>query len=127
VSGHARNVLTPVLWVPLVFRLPFAVRSLRVETQVRNVDIAPTLLELRARRSPRASRASLFCRSRSLHLEMGGRIQTPRTSFAELGTPLYLDARIQASVTAGEWICARNVPPDPDASELLFSRRDRRL
>ena len=47
VHGHARNVLTPVVWVPLVFRFPFVVEpAVRVATQVRNIDLAPTLLEL---------------------------------------------------------------------------------
>ena len=47
VHGHARNVLTAVTWVPLVLRFPFEVEPpLRVATQVRNLDVAPTLLEL---------------------------------------------------------------------------------
>jgi choline-sulfatase len=59
VHGHARNVLTPVVWVPLVFRFPFpAEPAVRVATQVRNVDLPPTLLELAGSPSPRASRAA---------------------------------------------------------------------
>ncbi|MDP6955771.1 MAG: sulfatase, partial [Planctomycetota bacterium] len=47
VHGHARNVLTPVVWVPLVFRFPFPVEPpVRISTQVRNLDLAPTLLQL---------------------------------------------------------------------------------
>ena len=47
VHGHARNVLSPVVDVPLVVRLPFSLQPpLRVPAQVRNVDIAPTLLDL---------------------------------------------------------------------------------
>ena len=44
--GHARNVLTSVLWVPLVIRFPFRLRPIRVDVQVRNLDIAPTLLDI---------------------------------------------------------------------------------
>ena len=40
--GHARNVFTPVLHVPLLIRFPFATEPVRVRTQVRNLDIAPT-------------------------------------------------------------------------------------
>jgi arylsulfatase A-like enzyme len=47
VHGHARNVLTPVVWVPLVFRFPFEVTPpVRVAAQTPNIDLAPTLLEL---------------------------------------------------------------------------------
>ena len=44
--GHARHVFTPILRVPLVIRLPFAIEPIRVPQQVRNLDLAPTLLEL---------------------------------------------------------------------------------
>ena len=46
VHGHARNVLTAAVSVPLVLRLPFPVDPQRISAQVRNLDIAPTLLEL---------------------------------------------------------------------------------
>ena len=36
VHGHARNVLTPVVWVPLVIRFPFRVEPIRVRSQVRS-------------------------------------------------------------------------------------------
>jgi hypothetical protein len=45
-QGHARNALTATLHTPLVIRFPFPIAPIRVSTQVRNVDIAPTLLEL---------------------------------------------------------------------------------
>ena len=43
--GHARNVLTAVVSVPLIIRPPFATAPIRVASQVRNLDIAPTLLD----------------------------------------------------------------------------------
>ena len=39
-------MFTPVLHVPLVLRLPFAIQPTRILAQVRNLDVAPTLLDL---------------------------------------------------------------------------------
>jgi choline-sulfatase len=131
VHGHARNVLSPVLWVPLVIRLPFRVDpAVRVPTQVRNLDVAPTLLDLLGIAIP----ASFEGRS-LLPLMADGSEPTDRVSFAALGVPLFPDSSVQASVTDGAWTYARNAtPPDgkPEAyearavapgAELLFDRR----
>jgi arylsulfatase A-like enzyme len=119
VIGHARNVHTPVLRVPLVLRLPFPMESVRVTTQVRNLDIAPTLLDLAKLPVPDGfeGRSLVPLMTRETPED-----EPDRLSFASLGTPLFLDARIQESVNDGAWSYARNVPPDPDSSEYLFDR-----
>ena len=117
IHGHARNVLTPVLWVPLVIRFPFRVEPIRVTGQVRNVDIAPTLLEIAGIPiPPRFEGASL------LPLLTAAASDSDRSSYAGLGAPLFLDASIQHSVSDGTWTYARNLEPDPDPGELLFDR-----
>lgn len=133
VHGHARNVLTPVLHVPLVMRMPFPVEPVRVATQVRNIDIAPTLLELAGVAVPESFQG------RSLLPLLEGDAE-PRTSYAGLGVPLFPDAAVQVSVTDGRWTFARNLPyavaarepsgeadaePAPNAApldEFLFDR-----
>jgi len=46
-EGHARNLYREVTHVPLILALPFELeRGLVVESQVRNVDVWPTVLEL---------------------------------------------------------------------------------
>ncbi len=131
VHGHARNVLTPVVWVPLVFRFPFPVEPpVRVATQVRNLDLAPTLLELAGVPVPdRFEGASL------VPLMTGARDEPDRPSFAALGVPLFPDASVQTAVSDGSWTYARNATPpadDPAAyegkavapgAEYLFDRR----
>jgi arylsulfatase A-like enzyme len=131
VHGHARNVLTPVVWVPLVFRFPFRVEPARVATQVRNVDIAPTLLDLAGiPASPGFEGASL------VPLLTGAATEPDRPSYAGLGVPLFPDASVQAAVNDGAWTFARNAPTEKDdenavqrfqpvapGSEFLFDRR----
>jgi len=131
VHGHARNVLTPVVWVPLVLRFPFRVEPpVRVATQVRNVDIAPTLLELAGVPVPgRFEGRSL------LPLATGEAREPDRASYAALGVPLFPDASVQRAVSDGAWTYARNAEPpedDPEAyearavapgAEFLFDRR----
>ncbi len=116
--GHARNVLTPVLWVPLVMRFPFALEPVRVSSQVRNLDIAPTLLDLAGAPIPEAFEGSSL-----LPLITGEGTDGDRPNHAALGLPLYKDASVQLSLSDGEWTYARNVAPDPDRSEFLFDRR----
>jgi len=131
VHGHARNVLTPVVSVPLVFRFPFPVEPpVRVTTQVRNVDVAPTLLELAGVRIPEDFEG------RSLvPLVSGAQVAPDRSSYAALGVPLFPDASVQTAVSDGSWTYARNATgpdDDPEAyegkavapgAEFLFDRR----
>jgi arylsulfatase A-like enzyme/tetratricopeptide (TPR) repeat protein len=103
VHGHARNVLTPVVSVPLVIRFPFTVAPRRIRTQVRNLDIAPTLLELAGAPIPEHFEgASLI----SLLTEAGP--VEDRASFAALGQPLFVNASVQASATDGTWTYAQD-------------------
>ncbi len=131
VHGHARNVLTPVVWVPLVIRLPFRVEPpVRVATQVPNVDVAPTLLDLAGVPIPEGFEG------RSLVPLMTGASEEPdRPTFAGLGVPLFPDASVQTAVSDGSWTYARNATSpedDPEAyedkavapgAEFLFDRR----
>ena len=131
VHGHARNVLTPVVWVPLVFRFPFPVRPpVRIATQVRNLDLAPTLLELAGVAVPDGFEGA------SLVPLMTGALDEPdRPSYAALGVPLFPDASVQTVVSDGSWTYARNASApadDPEAyegkavapgAEYLFDRR----
>ncbi len=117
--GHARNVLTSVLWVPLVFRFPFPIAPLRIATQVRNLDLAPTLLELAGVPIPDGFEGDSL-----LPLITGAAPEaTDRPTFAALGNPLYADAALQESVTDGHWTYARNLGPEARAGEeFLFDR-----
>jgi arylsulfatase A-like enzyme len=119
--GHARNVLTPVLWVPLVIRFPFPMEPIRCVAQVRNLDIAPTLLEIAGLPVPRSFEGQSL-----LPLVTGGRADSDsdldRTSYAGLGFPVFRDASVQVSVNDGAWTYARNMEPDPSPTELLFDR-----
>jgi arylsulfatase A-like enzyme len=131
VHGHARNVLTPVVWVPLVFRFPFPVEpAVRVATQVRNVDVAPTLLGLAGVPVPDGFEGRSL-----LPLLAGAHDETDRPTYAALGVPLFPDASVQSAVSDGIWTYVRNATPpedDPEAyegkavspgAEYLFDRR----
>ncbi len=131
IHGHARNVLTPVVSVPLVIRLPFRVEPpARVATQVRNLDLAPTLLDLAGIAIP-ASFEGLSL----LPLVTGEAEESDRPSYAALGVPLFPDASVQSALNDGSWTYARNATPaddDPEAyegkavapgAEFLFDRR----
>ncbi len=118
--GHARNVLTAVVSVPLVVRLPFAVEPVRVKSQVRNLDLAPTLLDLAGVAIPEGFEGESLV---PLVLASArGESAADRESFAALGLPLYLDASVQTSLNTGHWTFARNVPPDPQPAEFLYDR-----
>jgi arylsulfatase A-like enzyme len=116
--GHARNVLTAVLWTPLLIRFPFPVEPIRVRTQVRNLDIAPTLIELAGLPAPPSFEGRSL-----LPLVTAAQPEGDRIAHAGLGTPLYPNASIQVSLNDGNWIYARNVEPDPNPAEFLFDRR----
>jgi choline-sulfatase len=131
VHGHARNVLTPVVSVPLVVRLPFPVSpAVRVSTQVRNLDLAPTLLELAGVPVPQGFEGSSL-----VPLLTDAHGESDRPTFAALGVPLFPDASVQTAVSDGAWTYARNATPpedDPEAyegkaiapgAEYLFDRR----
>jgi arylsulfatase A-like enzyme len=116
-TGHARNVLSAVLHVPLVIRLPFAVAPIRVPGQVRMIDLAPTLLELAGVPVPADFEGtSLLPAARTA----GSAPEGDRTNFAALGTKLYPDATAQVSATDRSWTFARNL--DGASGELLFDR-----
>ncbi len=116
VHGHARNVLTPVIWVPLVFRFPFPVEPVRVTAQVRNLDVAPTLLDLVGLTPPPSFEG------RSLLPLMTGGSESDRPAFAALGVPLFPDASVQTSVNDGEWTYARNALPE-EGDEKAYEGR----
>jgi arylsulfatase A-like enzyme len=117
-SGHAKHVLTPILEVPLVIRLPFATEGIRVPQQVRNLDIAPTLCELAGIPVPAGFQGS------SLVPLMTGAAASDgdRVNRAATGPPLYPGAVIQKSLTDGRWTFARNSGPGDDHREYLFDR-----
>ena len=131
IHGHARNVLTPVVSVPLVIRLPFRVEpAARVATQVRNLDLAPTLLDLAGISIPESFEGRSL-----LPLVTGEAKESDRPSYAALGVPLFPDASVQSALNDGSWTYARNATPpedDPEAyegkavapgAEFLFDRR----
>jgi arylsulfatase A-like enzyme len=117
VHGHARNVLTPVIHVPLVFRLPFPVEALRVASQIPNIDIAPTLLDLAGVPTPEQFEGTSL-----LPLMTSETAADDRPSYAALGAPLFLDASVQTAVTTGAWTYARNAPASEEEPEAYVSR-----
>ena len=113
--GHARNVFTPVLHVPLVLRLPFASAPARIATQVRNLDVAPTLLDLAG------LPASPDFEGESLLPLLAAPGAPDRPSHASLETRLYADARLQEALNDGDWSYVRDL--GPGGREWLFDRR----
>lgn len=116
VQGHARNVFTPVLQVPLVIRMPFSMEPARVTTQVRNIDIAPTVLDLVGVPIPAGFEGESL-----LPLIEADAPEPDRITFADLGDPILrnVPAR-QVSVNDGAWSLARNL--DDEGQEYLFER-----
>ena len=114
--GHARNVLTATLRIPLVVRLPFAVDPIRIGTQVRGIDIAPTLLEAAGVSIPPSFEGESLW---PLLVKDTG----DRESYAALGFKLFEEARVQVSLNDGAWTFVRNLPPDDAVGEQLFDRR----
>jgi len=131
IHGHARNVLTPVIRVPLILRFPFSVEPpVRVTAQVRNVDIAPTLVELLGLGVPPSFEGESL-----VPLLDGTTDAVDRPAFAGLGVPLFPNASVQTAVNDGSWIYARNAEAKPGdeasykgravapGAEFLFDRR----
>jgi arylsulfatase A-like enzyme len=117
-SGHARNVLTAVVSVPFVLRLPFPIEPVRVPGQVRGIDVAPTVLDALGVAVPESFEgASLWP---AVAAAAAGRPEPDRESFASLGLPLFPDASVQEALHTGDWTLARNVDPDPNPAELLY-------
>jgi arylsulfatase A-like enzyme len=113
--GHAHNVFTPVLHVPLVIRFPFAIEPVRVHTQVRNIDIAPTLLDIAGLPVPERFEGESL-----LPLIDATEPMPDRPTFADLGEPILAGAAPQVSVNDGAWSLARDL--DERGREFLFER-----
>jgi len=77
VEGHARTLYREVVSVPLIFMLPFRLKSeLQVEPVVRNVDIWPTIFDLVGLQAP----AGADGRSLVPVVEASSRGETPAAS-----------------------------------------------
>jgi arylsulfatase A-like enzyme/Flp pilus assembly protein TadD len=111
--GHARNVLTPVLHVPLVIRFPFKLEPRRISAQVRNLDIAPTILDIAGVPAPKSFEGSSL-----LPLIEAVEREGDRTAYAALGAPILKGAIEQVAVNDGSWTLARNL--DEAGREFLF-------
>jgi arylsulfatase A-like enzyme len=117
--GHARNVFTTVVNVPLVVRLPFPTEPIRVRAQVRNLDVAPTLVELAGLEVPATLQGLSLV---PLVADPAGGEDRP--SFASLDERLFPDAALQQSATDGVWTYARNPAAEgQQPREFLFDRR----
>ncbi len=103
VHGHARNVLAPVVSVPLLFRFPFPLAPMRIDAQTRSLDIAPTLLDIARIPIPQHFEGASL-----LPLLTGAAPLRDRVSYAALGQPLFPDASLQFAVTDGLWTYGLN-------------------
>ena len=111
--GHAFNVQSPVLRVPLVVKLPFDVAGRRVQSLVRNLDIAPTLLELAGVPIPAGFEGE------SLVSLMSGHERVPdRPSYASLGAKILLTSKLQDAVNDGAWSFMRD--DEGERAERLY-------
>ena len=113
--GHAFNVNSPVLRVPLILRLPFAIEPRRVPTQVRNVDIAPTLLEIAGVPVPDAFEGESL-----LPLLRDGAELADRPNFASLPAHIMKTGRLQVAVNDGSWTLVREL--DEQGREYLYDQ-----
>ncbi len=114
-DGHARDLHASVLRVPLLIRFPFVAEPIRVSAQVRNLDIAPTLLDIAGLEIP-----SEF-QGESLLSTLGSRAPSlSRPAYASLAARLYSDSRLQEATNDGQWKLIRNA--DEAGGELLFDR-----
>ena len=86
-------------------------------SQVRNVDIAPTLLDLAGVPTPEPFEGTSL-----LPLMTSEAAAEDRPSYAALGVPLFPDASVQTAVTTGAWTYARNAPPIEEEPEAYASR-----
>ncbi len=111
--GHAYHVFSPVLRVPLIVRLPFATAPLRIRTQVRNLDIAPTLLELAGVAIPAGFEGESL-----LPLLVAGEEAPDRPNFASLRANIMKTSRLQTAHNDGSWTLVREL--DEEGREYLF-------
>jgi arylsulfatase A-like enzyme len=115
VRGHARNVHSQVLHVPLVIRFPFPIAPVRVSARARNLDVAPTLLELAGLDVPEPFQGESL-----LPWVIDPAAASDRISFASLRSRLYANAVLQVGINDGSWSFLRDT--DEPGSERLFDR-----
>ena len=96
-------------------RFPFPVRPIRVASQVRNLDIAPTVLDMAGVDIPDGFEGESL-----LPLITAAGRGPDRTNFAALGAPILMGATEQVSINDGSWTLARNL--DEQGQEFLFDR-----
>jgi len=111
--GHAFNVFSPVLRVPLILRLPFPIEGRRIATQVRNLDIAPTILDLAGVPVPEDFEGESL-----LPLLREGEAPADRPNFARLPDKIMKTSRLQAALNDGTWTLVRDL--DEAGREYLF-------
>jgi len=111
--GHAFNVYSSVLHVPLIFKLPFDVPARRVSAQVRNLDIAPTLLDLAGVPVP-----DDFEGESLVPLLSGAAPAVDRPSFASLPFDIMRTSTLQDAVNDGSWTFVRDI--EEGGEEHLF-------
>jgi len=87
----------------------------RVHTQVRNLDIAPSVLDIAGVEIPDGFEGESL-----LSLIAASGRQPDRPSFAALGAPILKGVVEQVSVNDGSWSLARNL--DEEGGEFLFER-----
>jgi choline-sulfatase len=115
VSGHARNVHSQVLHVPLVIRFPVPVAPVRIRARARNIDVAPTLLDLAGLDIPEAFQGETL-----LPWVTDPASARDRIAFASLPARLYANATLQVGVNEGSWSFVRDT--DEAGRERLFDR-----